>query len=221
MLGDGSCVRLWLIRHGETVWNRRKLWQGHTDVPLSEEGRRQARALAVLLQDLPLRAILSSDLQRARETAEILARSHRLSVETTPRLREVHLGEAEGLTTEEVVARFGQAAVELWRDPRLLDNGFPGGELKRAAYQRACAALEDFALRFPGRELAVVSHSLVMRVVLYRWFPELGGRLVIPNCGFYTVWFDPAERAWLPGEELRELCPVAAPASPMPGPNFP
>ncbi|GAB4231590.1 MAG: hypothetical protein Kow00109_03770 [Acidobacteriota bacterium] len=210
MTGSEQRVRVWLVRHGETEWNRQCLWQGHTDLPLSDEGRSQAQNLAALFRELPLRAVLSSDLRRARETAEILARPHGLPVEVTPLLREVHLGEAEGLTTGEVVARFGEAAVDRWRDPRLLDNGFPGGERKAVAYERAVAALEGFAGRFETGDLAVVFHSLLMRVVLYRWFPEITERLIVPNCGFYAVWYDSTTRTWLPGEELQELCVAPA-----------
>jgi broad specificity phosphatase PhoE len=99
---------IYLIRHGETDWNLDKKIQGQTDIPLNEQGRRQAEALAVRLASIPLNVIYTSDLGRARETAEIIAakQSHVVNLSITPDIRECHYGLWEGLTRGEVACRF-------------------------------------------------------------------------------------------------------------------
>lgn len=77
-----------IIRHGQTAWNKKKRLQGHSDIPLNEEGRLQALTLAKTLQIEPLDVIFSSDLQRARQTANEIARYHQLTVHTDQALRE-------------------------------------------------------------------------------------------------------------------------------------
>lgn len=98
-------LRLLIVRHGETVWNREGRFQGHTDVPLSEVGVRQAQWLAARLTAESLTAVWSSDLERARTTAEIVAEAQGLPVQTTPLLREMRLGNWEGLTARDIAAR--------------------------------------------------------------------------------------------------------------------
>ena len=93
-----------LIRHGATAWNASRRFQGHSDVPLSEEGRSQARRLAVRLRGERFDAIYASDLMRAVETASIVAEPHGLDVRRDPRLREFDFGEWEGLTWDQIVA---------------------------------------------------------------------------------------------------------------------
>ena len=90
-----------LARHGETDWNRDRRVQGHTDVPLNDEGRRQAQALSRELDGCRFDAVYSSDLARAIETAEILAEQRGLEVTALPALREKHFGTWEGLTDTE------------------------------------------------------------------------------------------------------------------------
>jgi broad specificity phosphatase PhoE len=95
---------LLLVRHGETDWNRDGRWQGHSDTALNDAGREQARLLARELSDVDV--VYSSDLARARETAEILAEELGLEVRLDPRLRERGFGAWEGRTTAEIEAAF-------------------------------------------------------------------------------------------------------------------
>src|ERR1700749_4512270 len=104
-----------LFRHGETDWNVEERFQGHIDVPLNENGRAQARGLVEKLAPMGLQVILSSDLSRALETARIAARGlGGIAVEIDPRLREAHLGGAQGLTREEIEKKFGLELVHRW-----------------------------------------------------------------------------------------------------------
>src|SRR5690349_6665287 len=112
-----------LIRHGETAWNAARRLQGHLDIPLNDHGQRQAEAVARALQDTPIDAIYSSDLQRARATAQPLADAHDLALQLDAALRERCFGAFEGLIYEELEARFPVAYTQ-WRvrDP---DARFP------------------------------------------------------------------------------------------------
>ena len=102
----GTPVRILLVRHGETVFNVERRWQGQSDSPLTERGVAQARQLAAALQDEPLRAVYSSDLGRAMATASIVAETHRLDVVTDPRLREIHVGEWTGLSHPQIASAY-------------------------------------------------------------------------------------------------------------------
>src|SRR5881275_129291 len=97
---------LLLARHGETDWNREGRWQGWADPPLNETGRDQARQLAELLRSTPFDAVYSSDLQRAHETALIVAEPHTVPVLVDRGLREIDIGSWSGLTRSQIDERF-------------------------------------------------------------------------------------------------------------------
>lgn len=131
---------LLLARHGETDWNRDHRWQGHTGPPLNEKGRRQAQALAASVADID--AIYSSDTQRARDTAEIVAAHLGATVETDERLREVNFGEWEGLTREEIDRRYAGAFTRWEACERPLPAGVEADE---AMAERVLRALHEIA----------------------------------------------------------------------------
>ena len=155
---------LLLVRHGETDWNADGRLQGQTDRPLSDFGRRQARQLADGLEDEKLEAIYSSDLIRARETAEIVGERLGLPVVLDPDLREKDWGTWEGLT-----------AVERDRVEFV-------GESTEAHQERILRALRAISTRHPGdRRVLVVTHGGSMRRVQTA---ALGLALpVVENCG--------------------------------------
>ncbi len=107
--------RLLLARHGTTDWNARNVWQGHKDVPLNDLGRQQAHALAERLSREPIDALWTSDLSRARETAEIVGVRLGLTPHVTEGLREIHLGTWEGLSFPEIQEREPEAVARLAR----------------------------------------------------------------------------------------------------------
>jgi broad specificity phosphatase PhoE len=151
---------LLLIRHGETQWNLDQRVQGHTDIALTERGVAQAERLAEWLADERLDAIFSSDLQRARRTAEILARG-KVEVVTDARLREVQFGAFEGLTVAEIEAGYPEA-YHAWREDSVR-NRPPGGETLEALRDRSLAALYDYLPQYPGQTVAVVAHGGTVR----------------------------------------------------------
>ena len=155
---------LTLVRHAETDWNREQRYQGGSDTALSETGRAQAEAAGRLLAREPLAAVWASPLRRARETAEAIARPHGLPVETHPGFREMGFGVWEGLTGDEVRARFPEA-YRGWRE----DPGqatWPGAEPLVEVRARAVAALAELRARYDGRRVCLVAHGITKRVLI-------------------------------------------------------
>jgi len=180
-----------VIRHGETEWNREKRMQGTTDTPLSEVGRVQAQALGRRLARRAFAALYTSDLARARDTALAIAEHTERGAATDPRLQERRFGIFEGLTAEEIVARYpGEHARFTSRDP---DYAVPGGESARSFTQRCIGCLAEIAGRHHGAEVVVVTHGLVLDS-LYRAAHGLdhGARRPVPliNASLNVFGFD-------------------------------
>jgi broad specificity phosphatase PhoE len=150
-----------LARHGESDWNRAGQWQGWADRPLTARGRRQARDLAARLEGTELDAVYSSDLQRARETAEIVAQSKGMTVETAPDLREVDVGSWSGLTRAEAQARFP----ELYARWLVGGEGWEDGESYEQMSERVVRAILQIGKRHDGLRLLVVAHGGSIRAV--------------------------------------------------------
>jgi broad specificity phosphatase PhoE len=148
-----AAFELVIVRHGRTAWNAAGLYQGHTDIPLDETGRRQAAALGRALAGSAFTIAVASDLVRARETAEIVLGTRAEMLECDARWREMRFGAWEGLTREQILARApaaGAASV-----PRLMtpEGGETFAELKR----RIGAALEAIVRRAPAGSRALVA----------------------------------------------------------------
>jgi len=152
-------TELWLVRHGETDWNRERRFQGHADPPLNDTGREQARALAEELAGAGIAAVYTSDLARARETAQIVA--DRLGVEAVPlrELREIDVGEWQGLTWPEIGERFPEG-VAAWR---ARGHGWESGESYAELAERVVEALKRIAAENRGRRVLVVAHGGTVR----------------------------------------------------------
>lgn len=150
-----------LVRHGQTDWNAERRWQGHDDRPLNKLGRDQARELAGRLRDEPLEAIYTSDLRRARETAEILAARRDIEVHELPALREIDVGSWAGLTTAEIAELF-PAQVDRMRDDGF---GWEGGETPDQLTKRVVEAVRGIAAAHPGGRVLLVAHGGVIRVL--------------------------------------------------------
>lgn len=183
-------TELILIRHGETDWNRELRFQGQLDVPLNAIGLEQARRLAGRLAQESLQQLISSDLQRALQTAQAVA--GRLAQPLDPvldaALREQHFGMAEGLRVPDLQQHHPQA----WDQWVRFDEhyAFEGGECTRDFHARVLAALRALAQRHAGQKMAVVTHGGVLDMV-YRsalGLPLSGPRISeIPNAGLNRV----------------------------------
>ncbi|HWP59314.1 MAG TPA: histidine phosphatase family protein [Candidatus Acidoferrales bacterium] len=156
-------AELIIVRHGETVWNTERRFQGHEDSPLTAKGIAQAEALARRLARQAFGALYSSDLGRARKTAEIIAAQTGHAVVPEPRLRERGLGVFQGLTSDEIRTGYPQA-YERYRS-REPDFVVPGGESLRQQIARNISCLEDLATKHPGETIVVVTHGGVLNVV--------------------------------------------------------
>jgi len=156
---------IYMARHGETDWNAEGRWQGHTDVPLNDTGRLQARGLAAALLPLGVRAAASSDLSRARETAEIVASALGVPMARTDAdLRERSFGIFEGLTFAECAERYPDAW-EAWQKERRA----PGGAESQATLaERVMAAANRVALEVAADDAPalVVTHGGSLRALV-------------------------------------------------------
>ncbi len=155
-----------LVRHGQSTWNREHRIQGQLDPPLSDEGRRQAELLARRLAGHRLAGFYASDLKRAFETAEAIEPQVDLEPVPTPGLREIYLGEWEGLRTSEIAERFPDAWAS-WSEKPDWDL-VPGGEGAARFETRVIATLEDILGRHAHGDLLLVTHGGVIQVALHR-----------------------------------------------------
>jgi broad specificity phosphatase PhoE len=162
-----AVTTLLLVRHGETDWNAEGRLQGHTDRPLNDYGREQAKALAVELADQGVAAVYASDLARARETAEIVGERLGLPVVVDPDLREKNWGTWEGLTSDE------RLRVEL------------EGESTAEHRERTVRAVERIVGRHPGQRVVIVTHGGSLR----RIQAAVSGvaEPVIDNCAVWAL----------------------------------
>jgi broad specificity phosphatase PhoE len=160
---------LFVARHGQTAWNLEHRWQGHADPPLNETGVAQAQRLAASLDGREIDRIYSSDLARARETAEIVGRLLGLEVRVDPRLREVDVGEWSGLTSAEIELRFPEG----FRRRSEGGTGWRGGESLEAMAERVTAAATEIAAVGGAENVLVVTHGGCLRAL---WTASGGAR---------------------------------------------
>lgn len=140
-----------LVRHGETDWNRDDRWQGWADPPLNELGRQQAAELAERLRHVPFDAVYTSDLERAHQTAEIVAAPHGVPVVADAGLREIDVGSWSGLTKAEIEERFGGERVD--------------GETRDQHRARVRAAAARLLAAHPNERILLVTHGGTMRAL--------------------------------------------------------
>lgn len=154
---------MFLIRHGITEWHRAGRVLGQRDIPLSDEGRAQAEAVADLLRGVPLSELISSPLSRAMQTAEIVSSRFSLEVARDPRLIDFRLGKWTGMTYEEVATN--PEYQRFLADP--LSERIPDGESLAEIRSRAISAVEQALEDSPsGDAVALVTHAGIIRVVL-------------------------------------------------------
>ena len=166
-------TRILLARHGETDWNVERRYQGHADRPLNDTGRRQADELSRSLRDEPIVAVYASDLRRASETAEIVARSLDLPLHLDDRLREIDVGSWQGRSHSE------------------LDGALWDGETQDAHRERVVGAVLDIARHHAGGCVLVVTHGGSLRRVQEAVLGE--GQPVYDNCGVWAVAVEDGE----------------------------
>ena len=169
-------MNLYVVRHGETIWNVERKVQGITDIPLTENGRKDAEDLQELISTLNIDVVISSPLDRARETAKILV-NNSLSINTDDRIKERDWGMNEGALID-TVDRW-----DCW--DVVLNTKVQNIECIQDFMYRVSSFLEDIKVRYKDSNVLIVTHSAVSRVIHYLLgtIPEDANlsRIDIPN----------------------------------------
>jgi alpha-ribazole phosphatase len=172
-----------LVRHAEPVDHSLGRCYGRLDVELSPAGRTQSRRLAAALACLPVAAVVSSPLRRARDTARPIAELHGLGVQILEGLSELDFGEVEGMTYDEIAASRPRLYAQWMSAPTTV--AFPGGESYVELQARATAAVSGLRAGFDGRTVVAVTHGGVVRALL-------SNVLAVPGDRVFRLVIDPA-----------------------------
>jgi probable phosphoglycerate mutase len=160
-------LKLILVRHGETYWNKeRRVQGGDSDIELNDTGLEQARKIAAFLENESIIAILSSPLQRAIATAKILASQHQLPIEIDQGLRELKVGELEGMPVSNLSTTFSQFLMQWWQDRGAMK--LPNGESLIELQQRAWKVIEGLLEKHKDGTVVVVSHYFVILAIIFK-----------------------------------------------------
>lgn len=160
-------LEIYLIRHGLTPWNAEKRFQGHKDIPLSEVGVEQAKRTRERLRVLHFDAAYASDLTRAYQTAEIIAEPHGIPVTPMCEFREIHMGDWEGLTRDEIKARYANIFAIWLEKPTLAQiPNFEGVENVANRAEKAFRALAEKHRK--DQRIFIVGHGLLNAMILTR-----------------------------------------------------
>jgi len=164
-------TRIILVRHGQTEWNRVERFRGRADVPLNETGLAQAKATgqrvasdASLSEEWQPVAIYSSPLSRAVKTAEAIAQHFNLLVQAHPDIADIDYGQWQGLTPDEVKARWPEIHHAWYNAPHTAR--IPGGETLQDLRARGMAAVNELAARHAGQTFVMVGHTVINRIIL-------------------------------------------------------
>jgi broad specificity phosphatase PhoE len=183
---------IYIVRHGETQWNKEEVFRGKKDIPLNETGRRQAELTGAYFRDIPVKRIISSPLARAVETAEGIATATGVPVERVDELTDINFGIWEGLSLREVEERY-PAAFALWKaSPEKLR--IEGGETLAEVRERVSRGLP----RQPGLAGAViiVTHRAICKILVL-------SLLHMGEEHFWAIKYDPGSITLLEGDGAR------------------
>ena len=189
----------YIFRHGETDWNVERRCQGHTNIPLNENGIAQAIALAERLTGIHLDIIVSSDLERALVTGKAVAEKKSIPLIVDSRLRETHFGKAEGMLFEDAIAAFGP---DVWQKLMSFkaendDVGFPGGETRKVSRERFIAVLDHLIQTTTHQSIGVSTHGGAIRNVVHSFLDEEHPIISIPNCVLYKLVYNSVDKKFI------------------------
>ncbi len=157
-------MRLFVLRHGETEWSRERRFTGGRDVALTPAGQAQAEAASTALASTPLQAVYTSPLERARTSAEVIAKSQHLPVRLDARFAEMRFGRWEGLTLEHAAAE-APALYAAWRaTPHTAAP--PDGESLVSVAARVAEGIADLQAAHAGETVVLVTHAIVVRLIV-------------------------------------------------------
>lgn len=186
-------ANLYIFRHGQTEWNRLKIFQGSHDIPLNETGRDQAKQLRKKLDKLDIEVVLTSDLSRAHETAQIAFAHRGIPFQSFSELREANLGVVEGMPRRDFLKKYGDEMWKAWisQEDKYLDFKFPEGETKRETRARAVECINQYIEDNNKTHIAVSTHGGVVSRVVHYCKEAPKDPVPIPNgCLYKIVWED-------------------------------
>jgi phosphoserine phosphatase len=172
---------IYLIRHGQTAWNKEEVFRGRTDIPLDETGLRQAELAGEYFRGMEIHGIYSSPLSRAWVTAQKIAQFHNLEVQPLQGILDMSFGKWEGQSHRDIQKNDREIYPQWRKEPHLVR--LPGGESLDDVRVRAMAALEEVIRNHPGRTLILVSHRVVNKVLIC-------GILGLDNSHFWQITQD-------------------------------
>ncbi|MAT43432.1 MAG: alpha-ribazole phosphatase [Anaerolineaceae bacterium] len=153
-----------LIRHGQTDWNIKGLYQGQLDIPLNQTGIQQAKQAALSISGKKFDAVYASDLSRTKQTAEIIVQGLNLFVHTDSRLREIYHGEWEGQLYQEIKASQLEKLISIRTNP--FHDRPPGGESIGEVAERMIDCLDEINQNHPDQDIIIVSHGMAIATIL-------------------------------------------------------
>ncbi len=172
---------IYLVRHGQTAWNKEEIFRGRTDIPLDETGLKQAELVGQYFKGMEIHGIYSSSLARAWQTAQKVAELHNLRVQPLPGILDMSFGNWEGRPHQEI-RQIDSKTYQQWVEtPHLVR--LPGGESLDDVRARAMVALEEVIRSHPGKTLVLVTHRVVNKVVIC-------GILGLDNSHFWQITQD-------------------------------
>ncbi|MGE3921226.1 MAG: histidine phosphatase family protein [Gammaproteobacteria bacterium] len=189
-MNSSSTCEIYFIRHGETDWNFQDRIQGHTDIPLNATGISQALYLGQLLAHVPFSAAFSSDLSRARQTAELILKPRMLPITASLALRERSAGLLEGMNKdkfEEEIRPFLLSEQASHQETYIHTAWHPELETVHSVFTRVRDFLLPFTTYHPGQPILVVSHGGVLRSILDHLCFAPRKRWIVDNCGFIKI----------------------------------
>ncbi len=157
-------TKIILVRHGETDWNRKEIFRGRLDPPLSEKGQTEAKATGSKINNYKVRAVYSSPLIRSLVTAEKIAEYHDLEVIKVDKFIDMDFGKWQGLTLREVESLYPKLYQEWQHKPHLVK--IPEGESLGRVRRRSASALKDILAKEEDGVVVIVSHRVVIKVLL-------------------------------------------------------
>ncbi len=155
---------IYLVRHGQTAWNKEEIFRGRADVPLDETGLMQADLVGEYFKGMKIHGIYSSPLSRALQTAQKIAQFHNLEIQRLDGINDMSFGDWEGRPHKEIREKDSKAYRQWVEEPHLVR--LPGGEGLDDVRARAMAAMEDVIRKNPGKTLVFVSHRVICKVLI-------------------------------------------------------
>lgn len=161
-------TRIVIVRHGRTEWNRIERFRGRADITLDDVGIKQAEAAAERVKVWPISAVYSSPLRRSSSTAEIIAASVDLNVQSMAGIIDIDYGQWQGLSIEDVVAKDGRLYSQWIENPDKVK--FPGGESFVEVRERASKAVDSLIQKHPKESIVLVTHKVICQILILSLF---------------------------------------------------